>query len=120
VRLALVFVSDPVAKMREGSITLFFERTFGKLFTFEQMRTEKGVALVIPKCGYLDFFAREGEPQLTRAMCAWDRNWLSLLDGSNRPVATRSSLTLVTDGRPCEFHFDAAGAGPAPTRDVTL
>ncbi|WP_082981584.1 L-2-amino-thiazoline-4-carboxylic acid hydrolase [Mycolicibacterium mucogenicum] len=119
VRVLVHFLPDPVGTMRKRSIAPFFRTVFGRLFTFEERRTPNSFVLVIPRCGIYDFFSQEGEPNLTRAFCAWDRNWLGVLDASDRPVATRRSLTLVTDQRPCEFHFDPAPAGPAPTVDVT-
>jgi hypothetical protein len=120
VRGVLRLVPDPVATMRRRSITPLFREVFGSLFSFEDHSTELGTVMKISRCGIYDFFLREGEPSLTRAFCAWDRNWLGELDHSSRPVATRRSLTLVTDGKPCEFHFDRAQPVPAPTVDVTL
>lgn len=119
VRALLLFLPDPVRTMRKRSIAPLFGAVFGQLFTFEERRTNDSFVFVIPQCGIHEFFSKEGEPQLTRAFCAWDRNWLGVLDSSNRPVATRRSLTLVTDGRPCEFHFEPAAPEPAPTIDVT-
>jgi hypothetical protein len=120
VRGALFLVRDPVSTLRRRSISTLFRTVFGSLFTFEDRTTDAGSVLTISRCGIYDFFVREGEPGLTRAFCAWDRNWLGELDQSERPVATRRSLTLVTDGKPCEFHFERADARPAPTVDVTL
>ncbi|MBR8640478.1 L-2-amino-thiazoline-4-carboxylic acid hydrolase [Streptomyces tuirus] len=120
VRALLRFVPDPVRTMRRRSIAPFFRAVFGRLFTFEEERTSDSFVFVIPRCGIHDFFSKEGEPQLTRAFCAWDRNWLGVLDASDRPVATRRSLTLATGHHRCEFHFDPAEPGPASTMDVTL
>jgi hypothetical protein len=120
VRVMLFFMPDPVGTMRRRSIAPFFRAVFGRLFTFEELRTSDGFVLVIPRCGVHEFFKSEGEPRLTRVFCAWDRNWLGALDRADRPVATRRTLTLVTDGTPCEFHFESAERGPAPTVDVSL
>ncbi|MEU1519865.1 L-2-amino-thiazoline-4-carboxylic acid hydrolase [Streptomyces sp. NPDC005811] len=120
VRAMLAFLPDPVRTMRKRSIAPLFRAAFGRLFTFEEERTSDSFVFVIPQCGIYDFFLQEGEPQLTRAFCAWDRNWLGVLDSSDRPVATRRSLTLVTGGHRCEFHFEPAEPRPAPTVDVTL
>jgi hypothetical protein len=120
VRGVLRLVPDPVATIRRRPIAPLFREVFGSLFSFEDHSTDRGTVLTISRCGIYDFFLREGEPGLTRAFCAWDRNWLGELDHSPRPVATRRSLTLVTDGKPCEFHFDRAQPLPAPTVDVTL
>lgn len=120
VRVLMMLTPDPVSTLRRTSIAPMFRTTFGQLFTFEERRTEDSFVFVIPKCGIHEFFVREGEPQLTRAFCAWDRNWLGVMDASTRPIATRRSLTLVTDGVPCEFHFEPAPSEPSPTVDVTL
>lgn len=120
VRATLFFLPDPVASMRRHSIAPMFRTVFGSLFTFDGTRTDDSYLLTISRCGIYDFFVSEGEPQLTRAFCAWDRNWLGELEHSARPVATRRSLTLVTDGKPCEFHFEPSDTNPPSVVDVTL
>jgi hypothetical protein len=119
-RLLLRFTPDPVAEMNRHSIAPLFRVVFGRLFTFDEHHTDAGVVLTVSHCGFNDFFTHEGEPQLTRLICAWDRNWLQPMDSSDRPIATRRSQTLSTGAPRCEFHFDSAEPRPAPTVDVAL
>lgn len=119
-KIWLAFVSDPVSALRKNSAVPFFKAVFGGWFTFEDERPGENYTLIISQCGFHNFFEKEGAPQLTRVMCSMDRNWLGAIDSSDRPVATRRSLTLATGGNRCEFHFDRAASAPAPTVDVTL
>jgi hypothetical protein len=62
-----------------------------------------------------------GEPSLTVLICAWDRNWMDLIDQSPRPVRTERPSTISTGGDCCRFRFirDAQKSGKEPN-DVVL
>ena len=94
---------------------------YGPGMEFDQEDTEGSVDLIVRRCGFHQFFVEHEEPHLTRVFCEWDRNWMDVIDQSNRPVRTERPTTISTGGDCCRFRFirDAEKSGKEPN-DVVL
>jgi hypothetical protein len=120
-RLWLRMFRDPVAKLQGMSMAKYGRRMYGKSMEFVDEKTDDGADMLVTKCAFHQFFVDHGEPSLTLLICAWDRNWMDVLDQSARPVRTERPSTISTGGDCCRFRFirDADKSGKE-TNDVVL
>ena len=63
------------------------------------------VDLLVTQCYYHQFFVDHGEPGLTLLVCAWDRNWMNVVDESFRAIRTERPSTISTGGDCCRFRY---------------
>jgi hypothetical protein len=120
-RPLLWFSRDPVSLLSKLNLKKWSRWMYGTSMGFEQERTRDRVTLLVNRCAFHEFFAQEGEPELTRLFCEWDRHWMDVLDSSTRPVRTERPSTISTGADACRFHFvrDTHKEGQ-PKRDVIL
>ncbi|MGH2584972.1 MAG: L-2-amino-thiazoline-4-carboxylic acid hydrolase [Dehalococcoidia bacterium] len=59
------------------------------------------------RCGFHDFFARNGVEQLTTLFCAWDRTWLDEITPERNGIEATRPTTLGYGGGACPFQFRA-------------
>lgn len=120
-RLWLRMFRDPVGRLQRMSMAKQGQRMYGKSMEFADETTDDSADMLVTRCAFHQFFADHGEPSLTVLICAWDRNWMDVIDQSNRPVRTERPTTISTGGDCCRFRFirDAEKAGKEPN-DVVL
>lgn len=59
----------------------------------------------VHRCHYHDVLAANGMPELTPAMCAFDRNWIDVIDPARHGFRFDRETTIGTGGTHCPFHF---------------
>ena len=120
-RLWLRVFRDPVGKLQRMSMAKYGQRMYGKSMEFADEETDDSADMLVTRCAFHQFFIDHGEPSLTLLFCAWDRNWMDVIDHSARPVRTERTSTISTGGDCCRFRFvrDAEKAGKEPY-DVVL
>jgi hypothetical protein len=120
-RLLLRFFGDPAGALSPWSLVERAHKMYGSLMEFGQEATGRGTDLVVTRCAFHQFFVEHGEPQLTRVLCGWDRNWMDGIDASSRPIRVERPTTISTGGECCRFRFiRETGGPPGPIVDVIL
>ena len=119
--LWLRMVRDPVGKLQRMSMAKYGQRMYGKSMEFVDETIDNSADMLVTKCAFHQFFIDHGEPSLTLLICAWDRNWMDVIDRSVRAVRTERPSTISTGGDCCRFRFvrDAQKADKEPN-DVVL
>jgi len=112
---------DPVGNLQGKSMAKQGQRMYGKSMKFADEKTGDSADMLVTHCAYNQFFVEHGEPALTLLICAWDRNWMDVIDQSSRPVRTERPSTISTGGECCRFRFirDDGKSGKA-VNDVVL
>lgn len=59
----------------------------------------------ITRCAYHDVFTRNGAPELTTIMCAFDKMWIDAIDPAKDGVRFERPTTLAEGGKSCRFEF---------------
>ena len=72
---------------------------------FGQHTDADSTTMIVSRCAFHRFFVEHGEPSLTRLVCAWDRNWMDVLNASKRPVRVERPHTISTGAETCHFRF---------------
>lgn len=120
-RIKLWVTRDPVRTMQNGSLVREANTMFGGIMKFSQENSEQSADLIVTHCAYNQFFAEHGVQELTLIICAWDRNWMDIIDNSSRPVRTERPMTLSTGGSYCRFRHVRDGAPSSETaNDIVL
>ena len=104
-RLWLWLTRDPLKRLRGQRWKDLSRRMYGASLEFDQEETEGSVDLIVRRCAYHQFFLEAGEPALTRVFCAWDRNWMDIVDQPGRPVRAERPSTISTGGDCCRFRL---------------
>lgn len=115
------FSRDPVGALERSDLTRSGVLLFGSSMSFSQEADESSVSMIVDRCAFHQFFVEQGEPGLTRLICAWDRSWMDVIDGSAKPIRTERRTTISTGGDRCRFRFvrDSDKQGK-PVNDVVL
>jgi hypothetical protein len=103
VRLWLWLTRNPLNWLRGDRWRNQSRRMYGAGMQFDQEETEESVDLLVRRCTFHDFFLEHGEAELTRVFCAWDRNWMDVLDEAGRSIRTERPETISTGGACCRF-----------------
>ena len=120
-RAMLALSRDPVKALSRRSLKAMSERMYGATMEFGQEVTHDTVDLIVNRCAFHQFFVDNGEPQLTPIFCGWDRNWMDVIDASNRPVRTERPTTISTGADRCRFRLVRDDSGrPKRPKDVIL
>lgn len=120
VRGFLALSRDPVSRLSSRWYLRFVQVAYGATIRFEHRVSANRVDLVVTRCAFNQFFLEHGEPLLTRVVCEWDRNWISEMNASRRPIQVGRPLTISTGCDHCEFqHLRAADVASDPW-DVVL
>jgi len=121
VRAFLKLYRDPVAKLSRMNLAAVGQKNYGDTMVFDEEHGENHVDMLVPRCAFHQFFVDHGVPGLTLTLCNWDRNWMQLLDDSNRPVRAERPSTISTGGDCCRFRFVRdGGKGAPPVVDIVL
>ena len=104
-RLWLWLIRDPLKRLRGQRWKNLSRRMYGASLEFDQEETETSVDLIVRRCAYHQFFLEAGEPALTRVFCAWDRNWMDIVDQSKRSLRAERPSTISTGGDCCRFRL---------------
>ena len=59
----------------------------------------------VHRCHYHDVLVANGVPELTPALCAFDRNWIDAIDPARHGFRFDRETTIGTGGTHCPFHF---------------
>ena len=120
-RLWLRLARDPLKRLGRHWWRRQSARMYGAGMQFDQEDTADSVDLIVRRCAFHEFFAKHGEPELTRVFCGWDRNWMDVVDEPGRPVRTERPTTLSTGGDCCRFRIvRVTGERHEPGTDVIL
>jgi hypothetical protein len=121
VRAWLWLSRDPVRSLARVSLAAVGRKQYGASMEFDEARTADAYELIVRRCAFHQFFLDHGAPELTPLICAWDRAWMDVIDGSARPVRTERPSTISTGGACCRFRLVRDGAErPAGSDDVIL
>jgi hypothetical protein len=104
VRVWLWLTRDPLKQLR-GKWLHQIQRMYGSGMQFDQEETEISVDIIIRRCAFHAFFLEQGEPELTRVLCAWDRNWMDIVDASRHSIRTERPTTISTGGDCCRIRL---------------
>jgi hypothetical protein len=104
-RLYMKLWRDPVGKISRLNFAKRGRKAYGKSMVFDQEHTGDGVDMLVHRCSFHQFFVDHAVPGLTLAVCNWDRNWMDLLNDSDRPIRTERPTTISTGGDCCRFRF---------------
>ena len=96
---------DPLKFFSRFSVKKISELTYGKSMGFTQEKTSDSLSLIVTRCAFHQFFIDHGEPQLTKLLCLWDRNWMDPINNSRRPVRIERPTTISTGSDVCRFRF---------------
>ena len=108
-RIWLWLTRDPLKRLGGQWWKKQSERMYGKGMQFEQEETPHSVELLVKRCAFHEFFVEHGQPELTQVFCAWDRNWMDIVDESGRLIRTERPTTISTGGDCCRFRVIRAG-----------
>lgn len=59
----------------------------------------------VHRCHYHDVLVANGVPELTPALCAFDRNWIDAIDPTRHGFRFDRETTIGLGGTHCPFHF---------------
>ena len=103
IRLYLWLARDPLKWLRANRWRNQSRRMYGAGMQFDQEESENSVDLLVRRCTFHEFFLEHGQPELTRVFCAWDRNWMDVVDDAGRSIRTERPETISTGGACCRF-----------------
>jgi L-2-amino-thiazoline-4-carboxylic acid hydrolase-like protein len=103
--LSVTLARQPLKVLSRSPLQRISELTYGKSMGFSQEKTDGSVTLVVNRCAFHQFFVDHGEPQLTKLLCMWDRNWMDPINWSDRPVRIERPSTISTGSEVCRFRF---------------
>jgi hypothetical protein len=120
VHVWLWLTRDPLKQLRGKCKWLHqIQRMYGSGMQFDQEETEISVDIIIRRCAFHAFFLEQGEPGLTRVLCAWDRNWMDIVDASRHSIRTERPTTISTGGDCCRLRLIRNdGSGQEETNDI--
>ncbi len=103
----LLWVSrDPVKTLSSSErLRSWSQSMYGSSMGFDQAVDADGYTLIVNRCAFHQFFIDHDEPLLTPLVCAWDRNWMDVVDSANRPVRVERPTTISTGADACRFRF---------------
>lgn len=103
---SLLLVSrDPVRRLSAMDLAKNGHTMMGASMRFGQHTDADSTTMIVSRCAFHQFFVDHGEPSLTRLICAWDRNWMDVLNASKRPVRVERPHTISTGAETCHFRF---------------
>ncbi|WP_024805226.1 L-2-amino-thiazoline-4-carboxylic acid hydrolase [Nocardia sp. BMG51109] len=89
-----------VSKSRE-------EYAFGTGFEFERAADDDGrYHLNVVRCFYHEVLEAHSAAELTPAMCAFDANWIEVIDPDRHGFRFDRDTTIGWGGTQCPFHFE--------------
>lgn len=104
-RLGLKFSRNPMAM-----ISTFAERrgisAYGKSFEIQSEGDQRQFySSNVTKCGYHEFFKKNGVPELTPVMCSWDLIWAAQIEPRKHGITFDRPSTIAAGGDMCRFRF---------------
>ena len=93
----------------EAMVTMAKSRetqSFGAGFTFHHTVDDgERFHQDVHRCHYHDVLVANGVPELTPALCAFDRNWIDAIDPDRHGFRFDRKTTIGMGGTHCPFHF---------------
>jgi hypothetical protein len=102
---SLLVFRDPVRRLSGMDLAKNGQRIMGASMSFGQQKDANSTTMIVTRCAFHQFFVDHGEPSLTRLICAWDRNWMDVLNASKRPIRIERPSTISTGAEACHFRF---------------
>lgn len=104
-RAMLDNVPDPFATMVDMAKSRETE-SFGEGFEFRHAVDDgERFHQDVHRCHYHDVLVANGVPELTPALCAFDRSWMDVIDPARHGFRFDRETTIGTGGTHCPFHF---------------
>src|SRR5262249_32731957 len=120
-RVWLWLTRDPLKRLRGNRWMNQGQRMYGSGMQFDQEETENSVDLIVRRCAFHEFFLGQGEPGLTRVFCAWDRNWMDIVNASRHSIRAERPTTISTGGDCCRFRLTRTeGSRQGEPNDIIL
>ena len=119
----LLFARDPVQRLSGMDLKKRGQKVMGSSMDFAQETSADSTTMIVTRCAFHQFFVDHQEPSLTRLVCAWDRNWMDVLNNSKRSIRIERPSTISTGAETCQFRFirDTSKQGKsAQENDVIL
>ena len=101
----LLFARDPVQRLSEMDLKKRGQKVMGSSMGFAQETSADSTTRIVTRCAFHQFFVDHQEPSLTRLVCAWDRNWMDVLNNSKRSIRIERPSTISTGAETCQFRF---------------
>lgn len=79
--------------------------SYGDSFEIGEERNENQFTSIVKKCGYFDFFKRNGVPELTKIFCEWDSLWADEINKQNCGIHFKRPTTIADNNDDCRFEF---------------
>ena len=105
-RLWLWVTPDPVGHAKAGNKLAERARmAWGGGLKAHQENGPDHATLMVTECVFVDYFWDAGRSDLTPILCAWDAQWMEIVNASDRPVSVSRSGTLAQGCEACDFCF---------------
>ena len=101
----LLFARDPVQRLSRMDLEKRGQKVMGSSMGFAQETNADSTTMIVTRCAFHQFFVDHQEPSLTRLVCAWDRNWMDVLNNSKRSIRIERPSTISTGAETCQFRF---------------
>lgn len=109
-KLALFFSKDPMRMIKRFAESRG-KATYGASFQIENEGDGNSTyTSSVKRCGYYDFFKRNGCPELTGIMCRWDLNWANQISKDKHGIIFERPTTIATGDEACRFSFKRSQA----------
>jgi hypothetical protein len=96
--------SDPVGQAQDGDrLSARARLIWGAGMRFHQENGPDHATLKVTECAFADYFWDAGRSDLTPILCAWDAQWMEIVNASDRPVSVSRSGTLAQGCDVCDF-----------------
>lgn len=104
----MLWVKRDKQKFLENAAIEKSKETYGDSFVIDEERKDRQFTSIVKKCGYYEFFRRNGKPELTGIFCAWDLLWADEINKQNCGIEFKRPTTIANQDNDCrfEFHYD--------------
>lgn len=100
-RTALTLSGDPLKLVAKAFSNSVCEKVYGATFVFETELTPYQLRLETKRCFFFEFFRAQGLPHLTEVLCAWDSNWVDVVNNGRWGVRAVYHSRYSTGGTVC-------------------
>ncbi len=101
----MLWIKQDKKKFIENAAIEKSRATYGESFEIMELRAENTFSSIVKKCGYYEFFKRNGIPELTKIFCEWDSLWADEINKQNCGVRFERPTTLANNDEDCRFEF---------------
>lgn len=101
----MLWIKRDKKKFIENAAIEKSRETYGESFTIEEFRMDNKYSSIVKKCGYYDFFNKNGKPELTKIFCHWDSLWADEINKQNCGIRFERLTTIANKNEDCRFEF---------------